>query len=154
MALTFCVLFLIFFRLKQINTISYSQAPLPNHPASDTIPSSLNFLSPYPHIFSSLHSSLKQRPNTLFPNGHSVVPCEIPPFTLLYHGRTDPNFPSNPEWLAFDAEMSYGIMGSTQESHLLTYQTTKMTKCLYFDGMSAAMFDMCAPATQPNSARD
>ncbi|KAI7977677.1 hypothetical protein EIK77_010268 [Talaromyces pinophilus] len=37
-------------------------------------------------------------------------------------------------------EMSYGIMGSERNSHILTYQTTKQTGCLYFDGESATLF--------------
>ncbi|KAK5199242.1 hypothetical protein LTR47_004058 [Exophiala xenobiotica] len=35
--------------------------------------------------------------------------------------------------------MSYGIMGSNRDSHLLTYQNMKRVQCLYFDGMSAAL---------------
>ncbi|KAK7890406.1 hypothetical protein LTR67_008292 [Exophiala xenobiotica] len=35
--------------------------------------------------------------------------------------------------------MSYGIMGSNRDSHLLTYQNMKPVQCLYFDGMSAAL---------------
>jgi hypothetical protein len=30
-------------------------------------------------------------------------------------------------------------MGATQNTHILTYQTTKPLKCLYFDGMSASL---------------
>lgn len=37
-------------------------------------------------------------------------------------------------------EMSYGIMGSERNSHILTYQTTKQTGCMYFDGESATLF--------------
>ncbi|PVH79330.1 hypothetical protein DL98DRAFT_549702 [Cadophora sp. DSE1049] len=36
--------------------------------------------------------------------------------------------------------MSYGIMGGTRNSHMLTYQTTRRTKCIYFDGESATLF--------------
>ena len=36
--------------------------------------------------------------------------------------------------------MAYGIMGSTRNSFLSTYQTTRPTKCLYFDGASAALW--------------
>ena len=36
--------------------------------------------------------------------------------------------------------MSYGIMGSGRNSHILTYQTTKQIGCLYFDGESATLF--------------
>ncbi|KAI4160696.1 MAG: hypothetical protein LQ342_005535 [Letrouitia transgressa] len=47
--------------------------------------------------------------------------------------------PSSPEWLAFDAELAYGVMGSSRDSHLMTYQTTRKVQCLYFDGMSAVL---------------
>ncbi|QSZ31064.1 hypothetical protein DSL72_000625 [Monilinia vaccinii-corymbosi] len=35
--------------------------------------------------------------------------------------------------------MAYGIMGSTRKSHLLTFQTTRTAKCVYFDGESATL---------------
>jgi hypothetical protein len=61
-----------------------------------------NFSSAAPHIFASINSVLQQWPNTFFPNGHSIVPCQIPAFTKLYHGRMDGELPPSPEWLAFD----------------------------------------------------
>lgn len=63
---------------------------------------SLNFSSAAPYLFSSVSSLLQQWGNTFFPNGHAIVPCEIPPFTLFFHGRTDSELPPSPEWLAFD----------------------------------------------------
>ena len=84
----------------------------------------LNFSSSSPHIFSSLRYLLQQWPNTFFPNGHSIVPCEVPAYTLLYHGRRDDQTPPGPEWFAFDIEMSYGIMGSSRNSHMLTVRPT------------------------------
>lgn len=36
--------------------------------------------------------------------------------------------------------MSYGIMGGARTSHILTYQTTREVKCIYFDGESATLF--------------
>ena len=35
--------------------------------------------------------------------------------------------------------MAYGIMGSTQNSFLSTYETTRPVKCLYFDGASGVL---------------
>ncbi|TVY85577.1 Uncharacterized protein LSUE1_G000091 [Lachnellula suecica] len=35
--------------------------------------------------------------------------------------------------------MAYGIMGGTRDSHMLTYQTTRRIKCIYFDGESATL---------------
>ncbi|KAL9623214.1 MAG: hypothetical protein Q9160_002529 [Pyrenula sp. 1 TL-2023] len=101
-----------------------------------------DFDSTSPHIFSSLRYLLQQWPNTMYPNGHSIVPCEVPAFSRFYHGRTDDLLPASPEWLAFDIEMAYGIMGSTQSSHMLTYQINRPVKCVYFDGMSAALLNM------------
>lgn len=44
--------------------------------------------------------------------------------------------------------MSYGIMGSTRNSHMLTYQTTKPVKALYFDGESATLMGLGQMDTQ------
>ncbi|PQE32506.1 serine kinase protein [Rutstroemia sp. NJR-2017a WRK4] len=100
----------------------------------------LNFTSPAPHYFASVYGLLQQWPNTYFPVGHTIAPCEIPPFTKLYHGRRDANpVPESPEWVAFDIGMAYGIMGSTRSSHVLTFQTTRTIKCVYFDGESATL---------------
>ncbi|RDW89704.1 hypothetical protein BP6252_01736 [Coleophoma cylindrospora] len=98
-----------------------------------------NFSSSAPHYFASVYGLLQQWPNTFFPNGHSIAPCEIAPFTKLYHGRLDAEEPPSPEWVAFDVEMAYGIMGSFRNSHMLTYQTTRPMKCIYFDGESATL---------------
>lgn len=50
--------------------------------------------------------------------------------------------------LKLNREMSYGIMGSTQNSFLSTYQTTQSTKCLYFDGASGALGESGTMDTQ------
>lgn len=122
------------------------QQPLgPNSLSSSHLPSpgqSLNFSSPHPHLLHSTASLLSQWPNTFFPNGHALAAVTVPPFTPLYHGRTDALPPPSPEWLAFDREMSVGIMGSTRDSHLLTYQTTRPVRMLYFDGESAALMGL------------
>ncbi|KAF2267401.1 hypothetical protein CC78DRAFT_512036 [Lojkania enalia] len=97
----------------------------------------LNFSSPSPYIFHSLATLLQTYPQTLFPNGHSIAAVTIPRNTLLYHGRHDNDTVPSPEWLAFDVEMAYGIMGSMRDSRMLTYRTTKDIKALYFDGTSA-----------------
>ncbi|KAK0662378.1 putative purine nucleoside phosphorylase [Lasiodiplodia hormozganensis] len=102
-----------------------------------TPPPLLNFSSPAPYIFSSINGLLQQWSNSFFPNGHTIAACDIPAHTLLYHGRHDADLPPSPEWLAFDVEMAYGIMGNLPDSRMLTYRTTRAVKCLYFDGMSA-----------------
>ncbi|CAK5279371.1 unnamed protein product [Mycena citricolor] len=92
-----------------------------------------------PYIFNGLAGLLTQWSNTLHPNGHSIVPGTLHPFTTLYHAREDPDFPPSPEWLAWDPEMSFGIMAPRAgETHLLTFRTTAEANVVYFDGMSAA----------------
>lgn len=112
----------------------------------------LNFTSPIPHLFASIPSLLHQWSNTIFPNGHALVPVEVPAYTLFYHGLISPDesapTPPSPEWLAFDLEMAYGIMGSSRDSFLLTYQTTRPIKALYFDGESAALMGLGQMDTQ------
>ncbi|CAK7265940.1 hypothetical protein SEPCBS57363_001844 [Sporothrix epigloea] len=111
----------------------------------------LNFSSSAPHLFASVHGLLQQWPNTVFPNGHTFAAATIPAYTLLYHGlwadKKDADNPEHisppsPEWLAFDAEMSYAIMGSSRRSWLLTYQTTRPVRVLYIDGESAALMGL------------
>lgn len=73
-------------------------------PASITLQEPcLNFSSAAPHIFSPVHGLLRQGYNTFFPNGFSVVPCEIPAFTPFYHGWLNAEPPQSPEWLASTA---------------------------------------------------
>ncbi|KAL8803840.1 MAG: hypothetical protein Q9200_006058, partial [Gallowayella weberi] len=44
--------------------------------------------------------------------------------------------------------MAYGVMGSTRNSFLSTYQTTQPVKCLYFDGASGALAESGTMDTQ------
>jgi hypothetical protein len=81
---------------------SLSQEPLLDQDTERGSGWNLNFTSAAPHYFSSLYGLLQQWPNTFFPNGHSIVPCEVPAFTKLYHGRLDGDIPPSPEWVAFD----------------------------------------------------
>jgi hypothetical protein len=83
------------------------QKPLNDHdPTSNSASQwNFNFSSPAPHYFASAYGLLQQWSNTFFPNGHSIAPCEIPPFTKLYHGRRDADVPPSPEWVAFDMQV-------------------------------------------------
>ncbi|KAH7105194.1 hypothetical protein BKA62DRAFT_669447 [Auriculariales sp. MPI-PUGE-AT-0066] len=94
-----------------------------------------------PYIFNSVNSLLRQWGNTLAPNGFSFTVATIPAGTTLYHGRKDANDPPSPEWFAFDAEMSYAIMGGRGGTTFLrTYRTTRaLGPLLYLDGLSAAL---------------
>lgn len=97
----------------------------------------LNFTSSAPLIFQSLASLLQVHSQTIFPNGHTIASVTIPRNTLLYHGRHDSDPVPSPEWLAFDIEMAYGIMGNMPDSRMLSYRTVKNVRAVYFDGASA-----------------
>ncbi|KAF2639955.1 hypothetical protein P280DRAFT_549796 [Massarina eburnea CBS 473.64] len=99
----------------------------------------LAFTSPSPHIFHTLATLLQVRPQTIFPNGHTIASVTIPPYTLLYHGRHDNDAVSSPEWLAFDIDMAYWIMGNMRDSRMLTYRVMREVKAMYFDGTSASL---------------
>jgi hypothetical protein len=83
------------------------QKPLNDHNPASASPSqwNFNFSSSAPHYFASAYGLLQQWSNTFFPNGHSIVPCEIPSLTKLYHGRKDAEVPPSPEWVAFDMQV-------------------------------------------------
>ena len=91
-----------------------------------------------PFIFNALSSLLTLWPNAYHHNGHTLIPGTLAAYTPLYHARKDTAPPASPEWFAFDAEMSHAIMvlrgGPT---FLSTYRTTRESRVLYFDGMSA-----------------
>lgn len=99
----------------------------------------LNFTSSSPLLFQSLASLLEVHPQTIFPNGRPIASITVPRPNQPYHGRHDSNSVPSPEWLALDVEMAYGIMGNMPESRLMTYQTTKNVRAIYFDGMSASL---------------
>lgn len=93
-----------------------------------------------PFIFNSLLHLLRQWGTTQIPNGFSFTPGIIPAHTPLYHGRKDEKEPLSPEWLAFDSQMSIGIMLTEWgETFLRTYISTRPLSVLYIDGMSAAL---------------
>ncbi|KAL5611677.1 hypothetical protein BROUX41_000745 [Berkeleyomyces rouxiae] len=118
---------------------SHDALLLAEEPASFRSMQSLNFSSSAPHLFASASTLLQQWSNTIFPSGQTLAAVELPAYTMVYHGRLDAETPPSPEWLALDVEMAYGIMGSTRTSYLLTFQTTRRVKCLYFDGESATL---------------
>lgn len=84
-------------------SVHAEQQQIFNYPSSSSfLPRRhLNFSSTGPYLFSSVHGLLRQGYNTFFPNGFVVAPCEIPAFTLLYHGWLNDEPPQSPEWLAF-----------------------------------------------------
>jgi hypothetical protein len=101
----------------------------------------LNISSTANFIFNSMTGILAQLPNTIHPNGHTLLPVLVPQHTTLYHSRMDDEIlTSGYEWLAFDPEMSYAIFirgGPT--TFLTTWATTRPLKLLAFDGMSSAL---------------
>ncbi|KAI0315111.1 hypothetical protein OF83DRAFT_1174142 [Amylostereum chailletii] len=87
-------------------------------------------------IFNNLNSLLQRWSNTLFRNGHSLVPATIPAGTVLYHGRTTNSTPTVPEWLAFDFEHAYLFCHS--DCYVLSVVAKRPLKLLYFDGAAAS----------------
>jgi hypothetical protein len=70
-------------------------------------------------IFNSLAGLLKQLPNAIHPNGHTIIPAIIRAYTPLYHAYPAiRDEPCRTEWLAFDPEMSFAI--SQYSLHVLT----------------------------------
>ena len=68
--------------------------------------------------------------------GHSIVPATIPTGTILYHGRMDDRVPDEPNWLAFDFEHAY--LFCFGPCYVISLQTKRDLRLLYFDGSSAA----------------
>jgi hypothetical protein len=101
------------------------QKPLNNHESVSVSTSqwNFNFSSSAPHYFASAYGLLQQWSNTFFPNGHSMVPCEIPPLTKLYHGRRDADVPPSPEWVAFDMRVPSGSCTELGLPHVVEWRT-------------------------------
>ena len=59
----------------------------------------------------------------------------IPKGTILYHGRTDDQIPNEPDWLAFDFEISY--MFCRESCYMISLQAKRDLRLVYFDGLSA-----------------
>lgn len=110
----------VFLSLSTASTAQQQPLLDPSNEASSTSQWRFNFSSEAPHYFASVHGLLQQWSNTFFPNGHSIVPCEIAPFTKLYHGRMDGDVPPSPEWFAFDMRVpppSYMISANLLQWH-------------------------------------
>ena len=65
-----------------------------------------------------------------------MVPATIPTGTILYHGRRDKRVPDAPDWLAFDFEHAY--LFCVGPCYVISLQTKRDLRLLYFDGSSAA----------------
>ncbi|KZT11628.1 uncharacterized protein LAESUDRAFT_692678 [Laetiporus sulphureus 93-53] len=134
------MLFLFFLTYVPAVAALLAQRPLSAaHPVSETALHEAFDNSNAPFIFSSLSGLLKQWPNTYHPNGQTIIPGILEPYTVLYHARKDNQIPPTSEWFAFDPEMSYGIMAGFGHTFLLTYRTIRPAKVVYFDGMSASL---------------
>ncbi|KAH9003836.1 hypothetical protein EDB86DRAFT_2282200 [Lactarius hatsudake] len=64
-----------------------------------------------------------------------LIPATIPKGTILYHGRTDPQIPISPDWVAFDFELSAILCRRT--CHMISLQAKRDLRLVYFDGLSA-----------------
>ncbi|KAH9056822.1 hypothetical protein EDB87DRAFT_1686836 [Lactarius vividus] len=91
--------------------------------------------STYHLIFNSVSGLLQRWPNTLHRNGHSLIPATIPKGTILYHGRTDPQIPTSPDWVAFDFEHSAILCH--RSCRMISLQAKRDLRLVYFDGLSA-----------------
>ena len=65
--------------------------------------------------------------------------CHYPTGTILCHGRQDDRVPEAPDWLAFDFEHAY--MLCTGPCYVVSVQTKRELRLLYFDGPSAAKME-------------
>ncbi|TFK54142.1 hypothetical protein OE88DRAFT_1654651 [Heliocybe sulcata] len=143
LSLTACLFGIVAADTGQIPLLAHSGLTLTSGPTSHR--GSYNVttnLTGANYIFNALASLLQQLPNNLHPSGHTIVPAIIDAHTLLYHARPVKTGPPSPEWLAFDAEMSYSIMSGLpwgDGPHLSTYAATRDLKVLYFDGESAVL---------------
>ncbi|KIY66205.1 hypothetical protein CYLTODRAFT_423645 [Cylindrobasidium torrendii FP15055 ss-10] len=91
-------------------------------------------------IFDNVASFLQHWPNTRYRNGHSLVMGTVPVGTLLYHGRGDSRFPTEPQWTATDPEHAEAFCRGSKEEGcwLLTLVNNRPLNVLYFDGSAAA----------------
>jgi len=90
------------------------------------------------HLFSSASSLLQRWPNTMWRNGHTIVPAVIPIGTMMHHGTivSSGAVPTEREWLGFDFEVGYLYCG--KPCRVVSFAATRDLKVLYFDGLSAA----------------
>lgn len=91
-------------------------------------------------IFDTVSAFLQHWPNTRYRNGHNLIPAIVPVGTLLYHGRSDSNLPTVPQWTATDPEHAHPFCRGSLETGCwqLTLISTRPLNVLYFDGSSAA----------------
>ena len=64
-----------------------------------------------------------------------MTAATIPPGTILYHGRSYNDRPTELDWLATDPEHAYVYCRG--KCYLYTYVTTRPLRLAYFDGSSA-----------------
>ncbi|KXN87592.1 hypothetical protein AN958_08433 [Leucoagaricus sp. SymC.cos] len=94
-------------------------------------------------VFHSVASLLQHWPNTLYRNGHTLVPGTVPAGTLLYYGAPWNFVPEDPDWVATDPEHANMFCVGRKESGCwqLTLMAKYELKVLYFDGTSAGKMD-------------
>ncbi|KAJ8146215.1 hypothetical protein OY671_000733 [Metschnikowia pulcherrima] len=65
-------------------------------------------------VFNSVYGAGREKDSNLNPVGVNFFPAYIPPNTLMYHSREEPNIPESFEWLAMDYEFSYSFARFTR----------------------------------------
>ncbi|RFU30213.1 hypothetical protein B7463_g6130, partial [Scytalidium lignicola] len=140
--------------LLQVASAAYnpSQAPfLPNDGRTIT-PNNASIVNNANHIFTAIHSAMRQWGSSLKHNGMSFFPATVPKGTLLYHGAGTAERVTGMEWLAFEIEHATmfawkrvgGGRGPDQPppeikpGYIHVYQANRPLKLLYIDGMAAA----------------
>lgn len=83
------------------------------YPDEDAGPTERNARANANHIFSSLHSSLRQWGSSVKHNGMSFFPVSIPNGSLLYHGTHSPEKVTGLEWLALEIEHAEIFVGDS-----------------------------------------
>lgn len=60
-------------------------------------------------VFNSVYGVAKEKDSNINPVGVNFFPAYLPPNTMMYHSREDPNIPELFEWIAMDYEFSYSF---------------------------------------------
>ncbi|KAI0060146.1 hypothetical protein BV25DRAFT_1807890 [Artomyces pyxidatus] len=88
-------------------------------------------------IFDTVSSLLQRWPNTLYRNGHTVVPVTMPIGTVLYHGRITNDVPTVPDWTSVEFDHAY-IYCRDGPCYIVSLMATRDLRLAHFDGTSAA----------------
>jgi hypothetical protein len=66
-----------------------------------------------------------------------MILSTVAPGTVLYHGRSNATYPTQPDWLAFDFEHAY-LFARGSNGHVFSFMVNRPLKLVYIDGAGAA----------------